>query len=201
MSNQYFENNPNLEHHEYSFSFYYLNELFNFKSDNGVFSKKQIDFGTNLLLKNINLKQMPNVKKALDVGCGIGIIGLSIAKSNPNSFVDLVDINKKAILLSQQNALINHITNVRILESNLYANIQDHDYDLIVSNPPIRAGKKIVHEIVTQGYQHLKEDGLMMGVIQEKQGAKSLIKIMEPLFLKVEIIDNNKGYLIIKASK
>lgn len=197
MSNQYFQNNPNIKSEPYYIEYYYFGNKMSFKSDNGVFSKHNVDFGTNLLLKNIILKDHD---KVLDVGCGIGIIGISLAKKNNTIDVDMVDVNLRAIGLANENILLNKVKNIQAFESNAYENISD-EYDLIITNPPIRAGKKVVHEIVLGGKNHLKNDGKILVVIQKKQGAESCLKAMQEVYTKVDVIDKDKGYFIIKGVK
>ena len=197
MANQYFENNENLQSEIRKISYFYKGVEINFFADNGVFSKSGIDFGSNLLLKTVDLR---NVKTVLDVGCGYGTIGVTIAKIYPSINVTMVDVNKRAINLCELAIKENNLTNAAVLESNIYENITS-TYDLIITNPPIRAGKKIVHEISLGSYERLNDGGLYYAVIQKKQGAESLYKALLTVFDKVEVIEKDKGYWIIKASK
>ena len=197
MSNQYFENNVNLESNEIIIPYYFRGQKFNFITDNGVFSKKEVDFGSSLLLQTVTLDDGDRV---LDVGCGYGVIGLVIAKVKPQSLVDMIDINERAIRLSCKNKTLNKIENVEIFVSNIYQNIVKK-YDVIVSNPPIRAGKKIVHEIASKSFEFLNEDGTFWCVIQKKQGAESMLKLLIQIYQKEEIVENDKRYWIIKAKK
>ena len=197
MSNQYFENNVNLESNEIIIPYYFRGQKFNFITDNGVFSKKEVDFGSSLLLQTVTLDDGDRV---LDVGCGYGVIGLVIAKVKPQSLVDMIDINERAIRLSCKNKTLNKIENVEIFVSNIYQNIVKK-YDVIVSNPPIRAGKKIVHEIASKSFEFLNEDGTFWCVIQKKQGAESMLKLLIQIYQKGKIVKKNKGYWIIKAKK
>ena len=196
MSNQYFDNNPNVISSPFYIDFYYFNHKLTFKSDNGVFSKHSIDFGTRLLLKNVSVKEG---FKVLDMGCGIGVMGISLAKMYPTIYVDMVDVNLRAIALAKENSLSNKTPNTNIFESSTYQNVSQK-YDLIVTNPPIRAGKSVVHDIVLNGKNHLTNDGKILVVIQKKQGAESCLKAMKEVYSKVEVIDKDKGYLIIKGN-
>ena len=197
MSNQYFDNNPNIKSAPFYIDFYFYKHKLIFKSDNGVFSKNNVDFGTNLLLKNVMLT---NANKLLDIGCGIGIMGISLAKMYPEIAVDMVDVNLRAIELVKENIVLNEIKNAKVFESNTYANISDQ-YDIIVTNPPIRAGKSVVHDIVLNGKNHLTNGGKIYVVIQKKQGAESCLKAMREVYSSVEVIEKDKGYFIIKAIK
>ena len=168
-----------------------------FLSDNGVFSKGGIDFGSSLLLRTIDVK---GAKTLLDVGCGYGTIGLTIAKTNPECYVEMVDVNLRAIDLAKQNMTLNEIKNAEIFASNIYENVTKK-YDVVVSNPPIRAGKKVVHEISLGSFEKLNHGGKDYAVIQKKQGAPSSKTHLEELFGNCEIINKDKGYYILKTVK
>ncbi|HQC74927.1 MAG TPA: class I SAM-dependent methyltransferase, partial [Bacilli bacterium] len=177
----------------------YQGEQLTFLTDAGVFSRQQIDFGTHVLLETIK-ERLDNQKNILDVGCGYGVIGLSIAKTHPDLVVTMVDVVTRAVELSQINAKQNGIVNVTIMESNLLANVLN-SFDMIISNPPIRAGKKVVHAIVDQAYHKLHDGGKLLFVIQKKQGALSLKEKMETVFLNAEIINKKSGYLVLESEK
>jgi 16S rRNA (guanine1207-N2)-methyltransferase len=175
------------------------NNRFRFKTDNGVFSKKEVDFGSRLLIEAF---EMPDVNGSiLDVGCGYGPIGLSIARTFPNRTVHMVDVNERALTLTKENAELNQILNVKIYESDRLSKVADVDFAVILTNPPIRAGKKVVHEIFEQSYQHLVPNGELWVVIQKKQGAPSAVEKLNEIFSEVEIVEKDKGYFILKAIK
>ena len=184
MSNQYFENNVNLESNETVISYYFKGQTFHFITDNGVFSKKSIDFGSSLLLQKIILDDGDRV---LDIGCGYGVIGLVIAKLNPQILVDMVDINERAIRLSCKNKALNKIENAEISVSNLYQNIAKK-YDAIIS-------------IASSAFDFLNDTGVFWCVIQKKQGAESMMKLLTKIYQKVTIVEKDKGYWIIEAKK
>lgn len=171
---------------------------FTFNTQSGVFSKSNIDFGSKLLIENIVVD--PNVENIADIGCGYGPIGLSLAKFNPYSHIFMYDINQRAVNLAINNAKLNNINNVTIKNNNILDNITTN-FDLIVTNPPIRAGKEIVFKIYEQAYQKLKEQGKFYCVIQKKQGAPSSYKKLTELFKNVQVITKSKGYWIIFAQK
>ena len=161
-------------------------------TDNGVFSKKGLDFGTRTLLETID-----NISgQVLDFGCGYGPIGIYLKKTYDVE-VDAVDVNERALNLAKKNAELNK-TNINIFESNIYENV-NKKYDYIVTNPPIRVGKKILYQILFEAKEHLKENGKLWLVIHKDQGAKSLTKDLEKEY-KVEIKNKNKGFYIICAT-
>ena len=147
-----------------------------------------------------SLEDLSSFKTLLDVGCGYGTIGLSIAKAYNNLSVDMVDINERAVNLTRMNAEENNIKNVNVMVSNIYENVTSN-YDVVISNPPIRAGKKVVFEIVEKAKEHLNLGGFICVVIQKKQGAPSLLNKMEEVYDNAEIINKEKGYYIIKSVK
>jgi 16S rRNA (guanine1207-N2)-methyltransferase len=175
------------------------NTSFRFKTDNGVFSKKEVDFGSRLLIESF---QMPSLEgPVLDVGCGYGPIGLAIAKGNLERTIHMIDVNERAIDLAKENAELNRIQNVTIYESDRLLNVEEKKFAAILTNPPIRSGKKTVHDIFEQSYDHLVSQGELWVVIQKKQGAPSAIEKLNEMFSTVETIDKSKGYFIIKAKK
>src|SRR5690606_1817767 len=133
--------------------------------------------------------------------CGYGPIGITAAKLAPQGHVTMLDVNERAVELSKINAEQNGVHNVTIVQSNLYEAVSDQMFDCIISNPPIRAGKAIVHQIFEQGYQLLKAGGSMWIVIQKKQGAPSAQAKLESLFSEVIEVTKEKGYRILKATK
>lgn len=169
--------------------------LFYFYTDNGVFSKGELDFGTELLLKNFKYDN-PSNKTLLDIGCGCGPIG--IYASHLGFAVDMSDVNKRAIHLSKM-SLKEQGLNANVFESDAYKNITNK-YDYIVSNPPIRVGKEKLYEIVMNAKEHLKDGGSLWIVVRKQQGAESMIRDMKNVYKTVEVIAKKKGFFIIKAS-
>lgn len=198
LSNQYFENNNNLKKETREILFYYRGNKILLTTNTGIFSKSYVDFGTQQLLKNINLTQ--GTTSVLDVGCGYGVIGITIAKTYEFSKVDMIDINSRAVEITKENIIKNNVNNASCFISNIYENIVSQ-YDLIVSNPPIRAGKQVVHSILADAYQHLNIGGSIIVVIQKKQGAPSTMKKLKEVFGNVTVVDREKGYYILKSIK
>ena len=195
--NQYFNNNENLKSELITIVYKCDDDEFTFFSDNGVFSKKKIDFGSNLLIKTIINKVNKKNIDILDVGCGYGLIGISLAKKL-SSHVLMSDINKRALHLTKKNIVTNKVDG-EVIESNAYENITS-TYDLIVTNPPIRAGKKQVYNILDNASNHLNNNGELWFVIRKEQGAKSTIEHLKERY-QVNIMEKSKGFYIIMAKK
>lgn len=199
MSNHYYSKNPEVESNPMFWDFKLRGNSFRFKTDRGVFSKNEVDFGSRLLIEAFQNEK--NDSLFLDVGCGYGPIGLSLAKSYPNATVHMVDVNQRAIDLAKENAALNQVENVKIYESDRLLQVVGNQFHAILTNPPIRAGKKVVHEIFEQSFDRLELSGELWVVIQKKQGAASAIDKLESLFGEVEVVEKKKGYFIIKAKK
>ena len=197
---QYFEYNPNLKNNIHEVRYTFKGKELVFDVDNGVFSKDRVDFGTNVLLNSI-----PNFEKELrilDMGCGYGVIGLCIAKAYPEASVTMADVNQRAVELTKANIIKNRINNANVLLSNLYDGFNSSDmFDVIISNPPIRAGKNIVHGVAINGYEHLKWGGKILLVIQKKQGAPSMEKCLFEVFGNVKTLNKENGYFIFESIK
>lgn len=191
---QYFTNqdlNSNIVRHEVKI----CDTKLIFNTDNGVFSKSKIDFGTRFLLETIT----PYLTKGhiLDVGCGYGVIGIYLSKLF-NTSIDMIDVNKRALHLAKMNAKENKVF-CNIFESDVYENVSDK-YDYIITNPPIRAGKKVVYAILMGASEHLVENGKLYFVIRKNHGAKSIISDLEEMY-DISILDKCNGFFIVEAKK
>ena len=200
MSEHYYSNKPQTESKPRQWKFPLLGHTFTFETDAGVFSKSEVDFGSRVL---IDAFEMPEVEGViLDVGCGYGPIGLSIAKVNPEREVLMMDINTRAIGLSQKNAQLNGVQNVRVFESDGLSAVEaGTQAAAILTNPPIRAGKETIFRFYDQAYELLVENGELWVVIQKKQGAPSTVSHLEEMFSEVDVVEKKKGYWIIRAKK
>ena len=172
-----------------------LGNKFYFYTDNGVFSKDGLDFGSRFLLSSIPIEEIGG--KILDMGCGYGVFGIVLNKIT-SCHVDMVDVNLRALHLAKRNIDLNKVKDINVFESNCYENVNDK-YAVIITNPPIRAGKKIVYEIVMNARNYLEEGGCLFLVIRKEQGAKSLIRDLEDIY-KVDILDKKSGFYAIKCS-
>ena len=195
MTKMYFAENPDAKHDIHELNVELLGQQLTFLTDAGVFSKKMIDYGSRVLLSVLDFEAGERV---LDVGCGYGPLGLTLAKAQGVT-ATMVDINQRALDLAQKNAERNQIS-ADIFQSNVYEKVSGI-FDHIISNPPIRAGKQVVHEVISGSYEHLTEGGDLTLVIQKKQGAPSAKSKMETVFGNCEIVKKDKGYYILRSEK
>lgn len=195
---QYFDNNENLISKKREISVLLNDTKYTFISDNGVFSKGEVDYGSIALLK-ILLKQN-FTGNILDIGCGYGTIGLILAKNFPECNFLLSDVNIRACALARENKKSFGVKNVEIIESDIFQNI-DKNFDYIVTNPPIRAGKKVIYSIFEQSYHHLNQSGSLFIVIRRSHGAESAQKFIHSVFENCELLKKDKGFYVYCATK
>ena len=189
----YYSDNSNLVSKEETFEYYFNNEKFLFTTDNGVFSKRNVDYGSYVLIKSVYHLDLG--KRVLDLGCGYGPIGIFISKIKKIK-VDMLDINLRSIELSKKNSEINNV-DTNVFYSNIYENVTKK-YDFIISNPPIRVGNEILYKILFDAKKNLKNNGELWIVINKNQGAKTIMKKLEEIY-DVELIAKNKGFYIIRS--
>lgn len=191
---QYFDNNENLRSEIRKLNYKYDSYSFIFNSDLGVFSKDKIDDGSKLLAecyfrygrRNVNL---------LDVGCGNGFLGITISKIM-DANVDMVDVNNRAIHLCKMNMKENDVV-ARVWNSNVYDDVKD-SYDVIISNPPIRAGKSVYLRIIDDAFNHLNNDGQLWFVMRTNHGVKTVIKNLKVKY-NVDVLAKDKGFYVVKV--
>lgn len=191
----YFTNNENLKSNLRSIEYAVKNTSFVFYTDNGVFSKSNVDYGTDLLI-NTYLSYGKKTGIVLDVGCGYGVIGITVNKIN-NQVVEQIDINKRALHLTEMNNKRNKTEN-KIYESNIYEQVTKK-YDVIITNPPIRAGKKIYMTMLREAYKYLLPNGELWFVARKDQGAKTIEKELRKNY-NINLIEKQRGYYIYKAN-
>ena len=195
----YFQDDPNLASNLHQIHFDVNGIHMSLWTDNGVFSKSRVDEGSFAFLKV--LLPLNLTGKILDLGCGYGTIGLTIAVSSPEARVVLADINTRALALCEKNALeLGLSQRVTILQSDIYEKLEG-PYDSIVVNPPIRAGKRVTYAMYEGAKQRLIDGGSLFIVIRKAQGAPSASAYIESLFGNITLLKKEKGYYIYQATK
>lgn len=193
---QYFDNDSNIKHNKRIIEFYFNDKKYNLYSDNGVFSKDKFDYGTRLLLDSIDISKLSG--NVLDLGCGIGVVGIILGTINKNINIDMIDINDRALSLVRDNLTLNKVK-ANVFSSDVYSNV-NKKYDYIITNPPIRAGKEVVRKFLLGGYDYLNDNGILYFVMRKDHGVKSMIKELENKY-NVTIINKDKGFYILSLTK
>ncbi len=193
---QYFDNDKNIKSERRLIKFNFNNRNFSLYSDNGVFSKDRFDYGTKVLLDSIDINSLCG--KVLDLGCGIGVVGIILGTINKNINIDMIDINERAINLAKDNLKLNNVK-ADVFVSNVYDNV-DKKYNYIITNPPIRAGKEVVRKFLFGGYDYLNDNGMLYFVMRKDHGVKSMIKELESKY-NVTIVNKDKGFYIVSLTK
>ncbi|MDY5277941.1 class I SAM-dependent methyltransferase [Sharpea porci] len=193
----YFENDDSVISEPATITYDFQGQHLTYTTDHGVFSRQRLDYGSRVLMDAIDIG---DAKSMLDVGCGYGTMGIALKSVHEDLQVLMTDVNKRAISLAKENIKCNNLEGIDVIESDVYENVHDR-YDLVISNPPIRAGKKVVSAIISGSYDHLNKGGRLVIVIQKKQGAPSAKKLMEEIFGNATVINKKKGYYILQSYK
>lgn len=196
MNEQYYTADPTCESNPVPCAFPYRGHGLNFMTDAGVFSKGELDQGTRLLLDALP----PLAGDVLDLGCGWGAIGVSLAKANPGCRVVMADVNHRALQLSRENLQRNK-TQAEVIESDGMEAVMDRTFDAVVTNPPIRAGKQVIYKMFADAASRLNQGGALYLVIRKQQGAESCVKYLKTLFAQVDKLDKSGGFWVLKASE
>ena len=195
----YFQDDPNLASNIKTISFEVNGITMNLLTDNGVFSKNRVDEGSLAFLRVILPLELG--KNILDLGCGYGTIGLTLAIAKKDARVTLADVNARALALCKRNAEAYNLgQRVTILQSDIYTKIEGK-YDSIVINPPIRAGKSVTYRMYEEAKQYLIDGGSLFIVIRKAQGAPSASKYIDSVFGNIALLKRDKGYYIYQAVK
>ena len=197
MNDHYYTRVPQSESRPVDCEYIYRGVALSFRTDAGVFSKGEVDTGTRLLLEALPEEMSGEV---LDLGCGWGVIGISIAGKWPETKVTMADVNTRALELSRENAKRNR-TEITCIESDGMAALEGKTFDAVVTNPPIRAGKQVIYKMFADAAAALKPGGALYLVIRKQQGAESCMKFLQTVYHSVEKIDKSGGFWVLKAAK
>ena len=169
MSEHYYTEQPTSDIKEKNFSQTIRGIELSLTSVSGVFShENKVDKVSELLIKTYK----PTGKTVLDLGCGYGAIGLFIKALYNNLIVCLADINERAVDYSALNASKNHL-DVKVVKSDLFSAFDSIQFDDIVTNPPLAAGKKLLTNLIDQAYDHLNPNGALWLVAYHNKGGST----------------------------
>ena len=192
MTDQYFAKRPSAESRPVDTEFTYRGHTLRLTTDSGVFSRGEVDEGSALLLDSLPAL----TGRVLDLGCGAGVIGVSVGKAYPVELVQS-DVNERALALTRENLKRNGVAGT-VVESDGFAALEG-TFDTILTNPPIRAGKAVIYRLFAESRDHLKDGGALYLVIRKQQGAESAKKYLKTLFPSVEMIERKKGFWVLRC--
>ena len=192
----YYTSDPASEHLYHRVTFDLKGQTLSFTTDSGVFSRDGVDFGTQLMIESLP----PLSGTVLELGCGWGALSIPLALLNPTAAFTCVDVNRRALDLCVKNAADLGVK-ADIFEADGFASVEGTDYDAIITNPPIRAGKSVYYPWFEESWKRLKPGGLFACVAQKKQGAPSIKNELTRIFGNCEVIARDAGYWIITAVK
>ena len=196
-NDHYYTSAPTSAHKTAFVEVAYRGHSLHFETDRGVFSRTELDRGTEVLLDALPETVSGRV---LDMGCGWGVIGVAVGKHWPDAVITMADINQRACGLSRKNAQLNGVQ-AEVVESDGYEKVLGRAFDLILQNPPIRAGKAVIYQMFADASSCLAENGELWLVIRKQQGAPSAISYLKTLFEKVETPEKKSGFWIIRCQK
>lgn len=169
-------------------------------TDSGTFSKDKLDTGSELLLTTF-VSRKANYNSICDLGCGWGAMGCFIAAHLPRATIHMCDINPRAVQLARQNAEQNDLLNTNVWCGEGLSAARSEYFDLVVCNPPIRAGNAVIQKLFEDAQRCLKAGGVLCVVIRTAQGAKSWQKKLSRQFGNCETIALESGYRILQSTK
>jgi len=196
LTDHYYSKHPRAAHSEHQFTAKLRGMDFRFTTDAAVFSRERVDFGSALLIQALRLKETDTV---LDIGCGYGPIGLVAARLAPQGKVYMVDVNERAVALASRNLAENEISNAVVYASDGLEAVRGIEFDAVVTNPPIRAGKVKIYGMLDEAHSALRPSGSVWVVIQTKQGAPSMKKKLHELFGNVQDVEREAGFHVFRS--
>ena len=196
MTEHYYTQAPTSEHEERHFNHVFAGKVLRFKTDAGVFSKQHIAPGSELLCSALpgHLSGM-----VLDMGGGWGAMTILTLAKCPTGEITMADVNERALNLAKENVAANRMEAKAIL-SDGFQNVEG-EFDAVITNPPIRAGKAVIYKMFEDAKAHLVPGGRLYLVIRKQQGAPSALKFLKELYAKAEVIERDGGYWIIQCTK
>ncbi|KRM86793.1 class I SAM-dependent methyltransferase [Lacticaseibacillus thailandensis] len=198
----YYTNNPDVAHDEVTFNFPLAGHDVRLTTDSGVFSRHTVDYGSRVLIATVAQRTTVPSGDVADIGCGYGPIGIALALAWPDRHVWMSDVNERALGLATRNAATNGVADrTTIVESSAFDNVPPTDLGVVVTNPPVRAGKDVVNAILTGAFSHLRRGGELFVVLQKKQGAPSAKRLLQATFGNCDVLRKDKGYYILHSIK
>ena len=194
MNDHYFSASPESAHRYAEAEYVYRGETLRFLTDAGVFSRGEVDFGTDVLLRAL---PQDLAGRVLDLGCGWGAVGVSVGKKYPACALVMCDVNERALELARKNAAANGVK-AETAQSDGLEQVEG-PFDYILTNPPIRAGKQVIYRLFAESARKLSPEGALYIVIRKQQGAESAVKYLKTIFQQVDTVDKSGGFWVIRC--
>ncbi len=169
-----------------------------FRTAAGVFARGGVDRGSRLLLETI---EPLGAQRILDLGCGYGVLGIVMAARAPQARVTLIDVNPRAVALAKENATLNQIENADVRCGDGCAAVAGETFDLVLFNPPIRAGRDVVLRLLREAHECLAPHGRLCLVARTQQGARTLGRLMGEIYARVAEIGRGGGFRVFEAHR
>lgn len=188
MNEFYYSAEPTSAHAEREIEIEALGVRSRCLTDAGVFSRDGLDTGTRAMLE-----ALPELHgRVLDLGCGWGPVGMTLARKYPECEIVMTDVNHRAVELSRRN-LARNGAKAEVVQGDGFESVTGM-FDFILTNPPIRAGKAVIYRLFAEAKEHLTDDGALILVIRKQQGAASAQKYLQTLFPTVTLLDRTAGF-------
>jgi 16S rRNA (guanine1207-N2)-methyltransferase len=193
----YFSERPRARSSRRALRFLYRGELLSFVVDAGVFASHGLDPGTALLIEHLSLEDGARV---LDLGCGWGAVGVAAGKSSPHGTIVLTDVNRRAARLASENIGRNGLGNAEVRVGRLFEPVANERFDLIASNPPFRAGRATVLEMLVAAPDRLAAGGRLLLVGKGSQGIRFYQEWIRTHWDPgVRVVGRGSGYRVLEA--
>lgn len=195
MGEQYFTEKPRSRLEKKIIDVALLGQHISLVAASGTFSFKKLDRGTEVL---ITFADVPMGARILDLGCGNGVVGIALKKRDPSCSVVFTDVNERALLLTRENLVRNDVAGV-VKKSDVYKQLADEKFAVILCNVPQKAGKDVCLQIIREAPLHLSSGGSLQIVARHNKGGKTLMQAMEESFGNVSTLARKSGYHVYKS--
>lgn len=166
-------------------------------TDRGVFSYGRVDPGTRLL---VDCFEPDGARRVVDLGAGYGALGLGLARRFAQLEVILVELNQRAAALCRANAAHNALANARCLVGDGLSALAFGCVDALVSNPPVRAGRRVLLLWLEQARQVVRPGGSVWLVVKTSLGAPSLARWLQERFGDCQVVERHGGYRVLRST-